>query len=146
MDQVSGWVPVFVPAELAPDVLRRVAEFVRSGSPVGSPSDWADATTEDLEGFFQDIPDIEWRLITELSQRDRPAPVAELAEVLDVEVGAVAGAIGPINKRAKRQSWGPPIQPTRYFPEGSRTAKRGLLLADAIKSWIRSRDGESDKS
>lgn len=138
----GGWVPVFVPAELAPDVLQRVAAYVQAGATPGGPSEWADATGEDLEVFFRDIPDIEWRLVAELANHTRPAPVAELARALRVEVGTVAGAIGPINKRAKREGWAPPIQPMRYFPEGSRSSKRGLMLAEEIRSWIKLREAD----
>jgi hypothetical protein len=143
MGSLAGWVPVFVPAEIAPEVLQRVAEFVQTDGSPGSPSDWSNATSEDLDVFFREIPDIEWRLVTQLAEYDRPAAVPEVAQSLGVEVGAVAGAIGPINKRAKREGWAPPIQPARFIPEGSRSSRRGLLLPAEIRSWVRSRNGEN---
>lgn len=139
-----GWVPVFVPAELAPEVLRMVAATLESGGAEGGPSDWADATSEDMEVFFRDAPSLEWRLVTDLAVRDRPVPVADLARALGVEVGAVAGAIGPINKRAKREGWVAPVRPARFVPEGSTSPKRGLVLAEELRSWVIRHNRELD--
>jgi len=137
----TGWVPVFVPAEMAPEVLERVAAFVKAGTATGGPSEWSDAANEDLAVFFRETPGIEWALVAELARHERPVSVADLASALGVEVGSVAGAIGPINKRAKREGWMPPIQPVRFFPEGSRTSKRGLVLAERVRAWVRAHDG-----
>lgn len=139
-ESASGWVPVFVPAQMAPEVLRSVAVFVESGSVNVRLSDWADATDEDMAVFFRQTVGLEWRLVAELARRERPAPVTELAQALGVEVGAVAGAIGPINKRAKREGWAAPIQPTKVVPHEGRAAKRGLVLAEQARPWVRARD------
>jgi hypothetical protein len=128
-------VPVFVPAEMAADVMRRVADHLQSGAATTGVSDWADATAQDKEVFFRDLPDIEWQLVQELARYDRPVPVAEVAEALGVEVGDVAGAMGPINKRAKREGWVAPIRPGRFTPEGTRSSKRGLLLHEGLRAW-----------
>jgi hypothetical protein len=140
----SGWVPVFVPADMAPDVLRSVAAYLQSGAAPTGPSEWTDATDEDREAFFGDMAGIEWQLVAALAGQERPVPVSDLAAVLGVGVGAVAGAIGPINKRAKRQGWVAPIRPTRFVPEGSRSSKRGLLLDPALRAWVLARGDDAD--
>src|ERR671931_534487 len=56
----TGWVPVYVPAELAPEVLRRVASFVElGGAATAGPSPWADATADDIAVFFRDVSPLE---------------------------------------------------------------------------------------
>jgi hypothetical protein len=138
----TQWVPVFVPAELAPDVLRNVASFLEAGETAAGPSAWADATADDIAVFFRGVSPLEWRLVSELARREVPTPVAELAEVLGVEMGAVAGAMGPVNKRAKREGWTPAIQPRRFTPPESSTSRRGLVLAPGLRAWIgRQSDG-----
>ncbi|MGH9245887.1 MAG: hypothetical protein ACRD29_16520 [Acidimicrobiales bacterium] len=134
--------PVFVPAPMAPEILRQVAASLESGGGVADAgrSDWSDATDQDRAVFFRDVPSVEWRLVAELARHDRPVPVADLADALGAQVGDVAGAIGPINKRAKREGWVAPVQPTRFIPEGSRSSKRGLLLHEDLRSWVLARD------
>ncbi|HZC73354.1 MAG TPA: hypothetical protein VE442_21845 [Jatrophihabitans sp.] len=131
------WVPVYVPAALAPEVLRSVASFLEAGGATAAgPSAWADAAADDIAVFFREVSPLEWRLISELARREVPTAVAELAKALGVEMGAVAGAIGPVNKRAKREGWTPPIQPRRFTPSGTSTSRRGLVLAAGLRTWI----------
>lgn len=139
----SGWVPLWVPAELAPDVLRSVASFLEPGRSGTGPSDWSVATSDDIAEFLQGVEPLEWRLISELARHEGPSTVAGLAEALRVEMGAVAGAMGPVNKRAKRRGWAPPIEPRRFTPPGESASRRGLVLTSVLREWINSRgDGQ----
>lgn len=130
------WVPVFVPAELAPDVLRRVATLLQAGGTAVGPSEWSDATADDMAAFFVEVSALEWRLVVELARREVPTTVTELADALGVAMGAVAGAMGPVNKRAKREGWAPPIQPRRFTPPDGSMSRRGLVLAAGLRAWI----------
>lgn len=131
------WVPIYVPAELASDVLRQVATFLEAGEVAAGPSQWADASADDVAAFFGGVTPLEWRLVVELARRDGPTTVAELADALGVEMGAVAGAMGPVNKRARREGWAPPIEPRRFTPAGESSSRRGLVLAAGLRAWMR---------
>jgi hypothetical protein len=139
VDDQSGapWIPVYVPVEMAADVLHSVASFVEGTGPTIGRSDWSEATADDLVAFLGGLQPLEWRLIRELADREVPTSVAELADALDVEMSAVAGAMGPVNKRAKREGWAPPIEPRRFTPPGNSVSRRGLLLAAGVRAWVK---------
>ncbi len=131
----KGWVPMIVPTELAPRVLRDVADWIAEDSDTG-PRDWADATAADKRAFFADSTRNEWRLVTELARHDKPVTSADLAEALGVEVADIAGAVGPLKKRAKRNRWVAPVRSTRFWEGPGKKSRRGLVLHDELKSWV----------
>jgi hypothetical protein len=133
-DAFSDWVPVLAPPSLAARFLREVATWVELEDGNGGPRDWGDASDSELAAFFGEASVAQWELLKRLSAGASPMPAADLAEALGVAVTAVAGLVGPLNKRARRLDWVPPLTP-QSFSRGAR-ADRGLLLHPALRSWV----------
>ena len=80
-----------------------------------------------------------------LAREALPVPTPVVAECLGVEVDDVAGAVGPLNKRAKKHGWVSPVRTIRHFTAG-KGAVRGLVLHDELKNCVLSRfDGAEDE-
>lgn len=133
----TEWVPVLAPPELAVRFLREVAEHVARGAN-DSAADarlWADATGSDIASFVKLGNDDQGRLLRSLAFVNRPASTATHAERIGVTVDAIAGYVGPINKRARKLGWTSPITSCNFFT-GTKTEKV-LVLDDRFALWIR---------
>ncbi|MDP1821532.1 MAG: hypothetical protein Q8K58_16775 [Acidimicrobiales bacterium] len=146
---MTDWVPVMLPPGLAPEVLRRVAAYLEEAQS-DDPRGWGDATSADKLAFFKEAQDLEWRLVAELAcHDDKPVPPVDLAERLNVDPGQVAGAVGPLNKRAKKRGWVSPVRPFKFVQVGPGGGSvKGLVLDQELKVWVNDKvsdmtDGES---
>jgi hypothetical protein len=146
---MTDWVPAMLPPALAPEVLRKVAAFVEDDQS-DDPRDWGDASSADKKAFFKDAMALEWRVVEVLADHERPVPPADLAERLDIDTNQVAGAVGPLNKRAKKRGWVSPVRPLRFVQVGAGGGSiKGLVLHDELKAWVKERasdmtpDGEA---
>ncbi len=147
--EMTDWVPLMAPPALAPGFLHTVAAYVEDAQS-DDPRDWGDASSADKKAFFKDAMDLEWQVVAVLAHHDKPVPAGDLAETLKVEPDQVAGAVGPLNKRAKKRGWVSPVRPMRFVQVGAGGGSiKGLVLHDELKVWVKEKlsnmtpDGES---
>ena len=142
METTWEWVPVMVPASMAPQVLRDVAAFVLADHEAATgPRDWGAATDDDRTRVLIGDKPVEWQMLVHLSRASEPLPASQLAERVGVEVDDIAGLVGPLNKRARRAGWVSPIQTRTMFRAG-----KGLMLHEALGWWVLSRDNDLDRA
>src|SRR5206468_2040491 len=105
----ADWVPVLAPPALAARFLREVAAHLDLGVGTEGPRDWDHASDAERRAFFRDATAEQWDLVVHLSDSPLPIPTIELARMLGNDVADVAGVVGPLNKRAKREGWVSPV-------------------------------------
>ena len=111
---------MLVPRALASNVYRQMAEYLDDlDKPVLR--DWATATRQDVWSFRARSPQEQQGVMDMLV--DGPMHLSDMAVALGVTVQALAGYIGPLNKRAKKGGWAPPV----------RKGDDGYELADVFK-------------
>jgi hypothetical protein len=141
-----GSVQINIPRAVVPDLLRGIAELVEIADPHGmsagvrapvrepSLDDWGpqdpwEPYTEDYDElaetvwiFWQGVLPAEREMLKELAMREE-TPAIEIAEALDIGVSALAGLVGPLNKRCFSMHL-PPAVMSRTVMTGSAGARK----------------------
>jgi hypothetical protein len=139
----TEWVPVMAPPELAARFLREVADYLASGAGDDQFRLWEDATGTDVRAFLETLTETQYRLFVSLAMAKTPMSAAAHAERLKVSVDAIAGYVGPINKRAKKMAWAAPVR-SHGFWNGKRM-ERVLMLDERLAGWVRDHHEEEGK-
>jgi len=129
------WVPIWVPRSKAARILREVARDLERDDDDGL-RDWDSTSEAERRLFFKNLTAIQWRLLVRLAMSEGPTPAAELADALSIQVSDVAGIVGPLNKRAKRERWPSPVRSQGPGEE------KGLSLDPALTEWVNDREDD----
>lgn len=123
------FIPIYVPASMAPAILRQVASSIEkenavaleSGDAPGSEGvngGWINVAREELDQFLVGLGPDEWDVLLALAElHDKKPTPGEIAERLNISTDQLGGRLGPIARRTRAAGL-PPLIVRRKSSKG----------------------------